>query len=210
MDAGLERGPRPDRRDSRTCPDELARAFAHRVDFFARKVSREWMLGQRWSDELVSAGYWGLAMALANRREDASASELSAYVSQRIEGAVLDEARRCLQRTSWMEVEGSRTGSDDGDEAIPESVARLMDPGHSPEEDAGRRRQRRLIDRALDELEQDDRRLLVAYMEGDSLTEIARRFGVPVGTLRVRFDRVTRRLRARDSVVRDVRLDVLS
>jgi RNA polymerase sigma factor (sigma-70 family) len=163
------------------------------------------MLGQRWSDELVSAGYWGLAVALANRREDASAPELSAYVSQRIEGAVLDEARRCLRRTSWMEVDAPWAGQDDGEEMPPDSAVRLTDPGQSPEEHAGRLRQRRLIEQALEELDHEDRRLLRAYMDGDSLTEIARRFDVPIGTLRVRFDRVTRRLRSRDSVVRDAR-----
>jgi DNA-directed RNA polymerase specialized sigma24 family protein len=43
-------------------------------------------------------------------------------------------------------------------------------------------------------------------MDGDSLTEIARSMDVPVGTLRVRFDRATRRLRGRDSAVRQARL----
>ncbi|MGH0035007.1 MAG: sigma-70 family RNA polymerase sigma factor [Myxococcota bacterium] len=209
MDAGLEAGPGEHGApaESGEGADALARCFAHRAEFFARKVAREWMLGQRWSDELVSAGYWGLAVALANRRADASERELSAYVSQRIEGAVLDEARRCLRRTRWMEVDSPWGPDDDGDSLPTEATARMTDPGQSPEEHAGRIRQRRIIERALAELDPEDRRLLHAYMEGDSLTEIARRFEVPVGTLRVRFGRVTRRLRSRDSAVRHARLD---
>jgi RNA polymerase sigma factor (sigma-70 family) len=209
VDAGLGSGPRPGRHavaEAQAGADDLARGFAHRAEFFARKVAREWMLGQRWSDELLSAGYWGLAVALANRREDATGAELSAYVSQRIEGAVLDEARRCLRRTRWMEVDGVWHRDEDAEGATPESAATVTDPGHSPEEHAGRRRQRELIERALAELDDEDRRLLRAYMDGDSLTEIARSMDVPVGTLRVRFDRATRRLRGRDSAVRQARL----
>ena len=48
--------------------EQLARDYEHRVGFFARKVARSYVLGERWQDELESAGYWGLAKALKNRR----------------------------------------------------------------------------------------------------------------------------------------------
>jgi len=190
--------------------DELARQFAPRVDYFARRVARQWMLGQRWSDELASAGYWGLAMALANRRPDASGPELSAYVSQRIEGAVQDEARRCLRRIRWQDVdlppvEASGDGGGGG-----EWSERLVDPGISPEEIAEQRRARLDLDSALAELPAEERRLVHWYMHGDSLAEIAVREDVPVGTLRVRFDRATRRLRGRTSAARRARRDLES
>ena len=76
-------------------PERLAQHYRHRVSFFAHKVARRYLLGNRWEDELVSAGYWGLAKALGNRRPDATSRELSAYVSQRILGAVI--ARNCAQ-----------------------------------------------------------------------------------------------------------------
>jgi RNA polymerase sigma factor (sigma-70 family) len=187
-------------------PEALAREFEHRVGFFARKVAREFMLDQRWRDELESAGYWGLAKALANRREDACAGELSAYVSQRIEGAVLDEARRCLQRTRVVDVCRGASGSRDDDgnsgDAMPLAAKRLADPGRTPEEIAGEARLRQRVNDALESLEPGDHALLRAYMDGSSLNEIARRRGTPSATLRARFERLIRRLRGRRAPVR--------
>lgn len=191
-------------------PEALAKQFAHRVGFFANKVTREFMLGQRWRDELESAGYWGLAKALANRRDDACYGELSAYVSQRIEGAVLDEARRCLRLTRLVDVSGDaaggRDGNDDPDDATWLFARRLADPGRTPEELAAERRLRERVEDVLKRMEPDDRALLRAYMDGSNLNEIARRQRVPPGTVRVRFARLARRLRGRGSPLR--RLDL--
>ncbi len=205
----LSADPAPRPPSAQRCPEELATRFSHRVDFYARKVARQWMLGQRWADELISAGYWGLALALANRREDADPRELSAYVSQRIEGAVLDEARRCLRRVRWMDVEASSpAGSSDPEEPAC-FTDRVPHPGASPEDDATRRRLLGEIDHALDELPEEERRVLEGYMDGHSLAEISRRDRVPIGTLRVRFKRATRRLRGRASGVRRSRSELL-
>jgi RNA polymerase sigma factor (sigma-70 family) len=186
--------------------EALAREFEHRVGFFANKVARQFMLGQRWHDELESAGYWGLAKALANRRDDACDAELSAYVSKRIEGSVLDEVRRCLRRTRLVDVSGGTSSSRDDAEDLADGVRhfakRLADPGRTPEEIAGEHRLREHVDDALETLEAGDRALLCAYMDGSSLTEIARREGVPPGSVRSRFDRLVRRLRGRCSPVR--------
>jgi RNA polymerase sigma factor (sigma-70 family) len=197
--------------DGTSSSEALARDFEHRVGFFANKVARDLMLGQRWRDELESAGYWGLAKALANRRDDACDGELSAYVSQRIEGAVLDEARRCLQRTRLVDVSGDTANSHDDDGKLGDGVwhfaKRLVDPGPTPEEIAGEHRLRERVDDALEKLEPHDRSLLRAYMDGSSLTEIARQERVPPGTVRVRFDRLVRRLRGRGSPVQRMDLD---
>lgn len=192
-------------------PEELAREFEHRVRFFAEKVAREFMLGSRWRDELESAGYWGLAKALANRREGACERELSAYVSQRIRGAIIDGARRCLQQTRLVDVPdvAAGNGAEGGDfgAAAWRFAADLNARGATPEEIAGRRRLRRRVDHALESLEPEDRALLRAYMSGSSLPEIARREGLPTGTVRARFDRVTRSLRGRASPMRRMGLN---
>lgn len=191
-------------------PEVLAKQFEHRVGFFANKVAREFMLGQRWRDELESAGYWGLAKALANRRDDACYGELSAYVSQRIEGAVLDEARRCLRLTRLVDVSGDaaagRNGGGDLDEAAWLFSRRLADPGRTPEELAAEQRLRERVEDALERMEPDDRALLRAYMDGSNLNEIARRERLPLGTVRVRFERLARRLRGRGSPLRRLNL----
>jgi len=80
--------------------DELVERFRHRVRYFARRVEVRFGLDPQWHDDLISAGYWGLFKALRNRRPDAHERELSAYVSQRVEGAVIDEARRALSQVS--------------------------------------------------------------------------------------------------------------
>lgn len=197
--------------DEVNSPEALARQFEHRVGFFANKVARKFMLGQRWRDELKSAGYWGLAKALANRRDDACDGELSAYVSQRIEGAVLDEARRCLQLTRVVDVSGSAAGSHDGDGDFDDAAwpfaRHLADAGRTPEEIAGEQRLRERLQGILECMDPDDRALLRAYMGGSSLAEIARREGVPPGTVHVRFARLARRLRGRNSPLRRQDLD---
>jgi RNA polymerase sigma factor (sigma-70 family) len=204
-------GPARPSTQATSSPDALAKQFEHRVGFFANKVARDFMLGQRWRDELESAGYWGLAKALANRRRDACYGELSAYVSQRIEGAVLDEARRCLRLTRLVDVSGSESGSCNGDGNLDDGAwpfaRRVADPGRTPEEIAAERRLRECVEDLLERMEPEDRALLRAYMGGSSLMEIARRKHVPAGTVRVRFDRLARRLRGRGSPLRRLGFD---
>jgi RNA polymerase sigma factor (sigma-70 family) len=187
-------------------PEELAREFEHRVRFFAERVAREFMLGSRWRDELESAGYWGLAKALANRRNGACERELSAYVSQRIRGAIIDGARRCLQQTRLVDVPdvADGNGGEGGDfgAAARRIVADPATRHGMPEEITEKQRLRQRVHDALEKLAPDDRALLHAYMSGSSLPEIARREGLPIGTVRARFDRVTRSLRGRASPMR--------
>ena len=178
--------------------EELAREYQHRVGFFARKVERTYMMGSRWNDDLVSAGYLGLARALRNRRPEATRRELSAYVSQRILGAVIDEARVCLSRHVALEsVPGpARTEGEDLDPGgwIAGLVA---DPSRSPEDAASLRHTRQSVDRALSILGTKERGWIRAYMDGASVRELAESEGVPEGTMRVRFEKATRLLRGR-------------
>lgn len=178
------------------------------------------MIGDRWRDELVSAGYWGLFKALRNRRADAHERELSAYVSRRIEGAVIDEARTCLSQSTRTEASTSlqlhgieepnartrdiRLGATV--HALNEYVGggAVKDPEHIVEQ----RMRRSAIDHALDSLEPEQRAVLRAYMEGDSLSEIARAHGVSAGTMQGRFEKLARRVRAKAPKLRRVLLDV--
>ncbi|MGB0618832.1 MAG: sigma factor [Myxococcota bacterium] len=87
--------------------------FAPRVPRAAARTMRRWGLPESVRDDLVSTGYLGLWKALKNLRGDAHEFELSAYVSRRIEGAVIDEARTLigrspeLRRLLWEAVETS-------------------------------------------------------------------------------------------------------
>jgi len=189
--------------------DDLVRRYQHRVGFFAAKVRRSLMLGSRWDDDLISAGYWGLFKALSNRRLDAHENELSAYVSQRIHGAVLDEARMCITRTSGRELTLDGRGDEErGDEGAPAwLVAGERPPRNDPEELASQSWKRAAVQSALDGLEDSERRVLLAYMEGASLNEIAETEGISTGTMQVRFQKVSRALRARAPELRRILLD---
>jgi len=200
--------------------DELTRRYAHRVQYFTGQVQRRYMLGDRWRDELVSAGYWGLFKALRNRRADAHERELSAYVSRRIEGAVIDEARTCLSQSTRTE---ATSGFQLHGIEEPDVRTRDVRPGESvhamadyvggeavpdPEHIVEQRRRRSAIDHALASLEPEQRAVLRAYMEGDSLSEIARAHGVSPGTMQSRFEKLARRVRAKAPRLRRVLLDV--
>jgi RNA polymerase sigma factor (sigma-70 family) len=174
--------------------EQLARLFAHRVDFFAHKVARMFLLGSRWQDELVSAGYWGLAKALDNRRSDASHRELSAYISQRIIGSVIDEARRCLSRAGE---EATSAGADS-----PGALESWEDPGPSPEQVLVDRSIWREIDEALSFLDAEQRLMLRSYLDGVSIIDMADWQGIPVGTMRARFQKAAQQLRGRAPHVR--------
>ena len=196
--------------------DDLVRRYEHRVPYFTRQVQRRFMMGDRWRDDLVSAGYWGLFKALRNRREDAHERELSAYVSRRIEGAVIDEARVCIARSTRADtVVGSKLhGLEDageGDADVLRSTAAqalaVVDDAGDPEEVAAQRRRQSAIEDALSALEPAQRSVLHAYMEGESLSEIARAHGVSAGTMQVRFQKLTRRVRANAPALRRILLD---
>ena len=202
--------------------DELVERYAHRVQYFTGQIQKRFMLGDRWRDELVSAGYWGLFKALRNRRVDAHERELSAYVSRRIEGAVIDEARSCLSRSARTEAwSGSRLhGLEESEDVECDGGASLAVLGalraceraaeDDPEQLVSMRLRQSAIDAALGALEPDAREVLRAYMEGDSLSEIARARGVSAGTMQARFDKLARRLRAGAPRLRRILLDAES
>lgn len=183
--------------------ERLVLEYQHRVGFFAARVQRSYRLGTRCWDDLVSAGYWGLFEALRNRRPDANEWELSAYVSKRIFGAVMDEARQWLAR-------GSET------QGAAQAASELPRPGghgtrgegsDDPERSTGRAWARSAIHRALDALPAEDRGLVVAYMNGASLAEMATAEGISRATMQVRFQRIARRLRARQPALRRILLE---
>ncbi len=209
--------------------EELASRYAHRVGFFAVKVQRTFMLGSRFSDELESAGYWGLFKALENRRPEAHERELSAYVSQRIHGAVIDAARNCINHVMLRESVLFPYGDDAGEGAFNLDEGALLrirpsldsrgrsglspcvDGGavevEDPERKALASRKAEFIEHTLGALEADDRQLLRAYMEGSSMSEIARDEGLPLATLQGRFRKIARRLRAHSPELRRILLD---
>jgi RNA polymerase sigma factor (sigma-70 family) len=189
----------------------LARRYQHRVPFFANKVRRSFMLGPGWSDDLISAGYWGLFKALRNRRPDADERELSAYVSKRIHGAVMDAARTELSQLRHRSLRPVSDGLE-ADADVPgleqAAVHQVEDAHEDPEAIALTICRRSAIEDALATLEPEERRVVQAYMEGASLSEIAREEGVATGTLQARFRKLTRRLRASSPGLRRILLDL--
>jgi RNA polymerase sigma factor (sigma-70 family) len=184
--------------------DGLVARFGHRVYFFSHRVERRFGLGLQWRDDLVSAGNWGLLKALRNRRLDAHEYELSAYVSQRIEGAVLDEARQLLTRSS----NHADCGPDDLETGMlsesPNLEWELERAWPDPEEIEDQRGRWRTIERAIDHLAPDLRDLLLAYASGHSLAEIARRDGSNPARLQNQMTRIGRAVRARSPELRRI------
>ncbi len=184
---------------------ELTGRYAHRVRYFAHRIERRFGLASAWHDDLVSAGYWGLLKALQNRRVDAHEHELSAYVSCRIEGSILDEARHLLGRIS------NQASCD------PEDLEALADRGeHDPESWNSNRAEEnpehclerssrwKLVEESLAGLEVTQRRLLLAVAAGRSLAEIARMDGSTPSRLQGRMTRVARQVRGRTPELRRI------
>jgi RNA polymerase sigma factor (sigma-70 family) len=175
---------------------DLTERFGHRARFFAFRVERRFSLDPQWRDDLISSGYWGLLKALQNRRCDAHDRELSAYVSKRVEGAVIDEARRILSRVS------NQIDCDPVDLDSEESVHSAdfdWDPGFAPDDPehmADRAARWRSIEAALEPLAEDHRQLLWAYAEGRSIPEIARSRGCSPGRLQSQMNQISRQIRA--------------
>jgi RNA polymerase sigma factor (sigma-70 family) len=196
LDASLDAAEEEDRLD------ELVARFEHRVPFFVSRVERRYGLSHGVHDDLVSAGFWGLLKALQNRRSDAHEHELSAYVSKRVEGTVLDEARRILTRVASRadlppeELEGAL-----GAEGVPAEGLHSCGPS-DPEHLADREGRWRRIERSVDHLRHDHRNLLFSYAEGRSISEIARRDGLPPSRLQNQMSRISRELRARSPELR--------
>jgi len=180
----------------------LVEQYEHRVRFFARRVERRFGLDPQWSDDLISSGYWGLLKALKNRRANAHEQELSAYVSTRIEGAVIDEARRVLNRVS------NHADCDPSDldaEVALHPYGVEWDQGSvdgDTEYVADRAGRWRTIEAAVAHLTADHRHLLWAYAEGQSISEIARRDGSSAGRLQNQMTRIGRQIRARSPELR--------
>jgi len=184
--------------------EALTLKFQHRVHFFSRRVERGFGLAPVWRDDLVSAGFWGLLKALRNRRPEAHAHELSAYVSRRIEGAVIDEGRRILNRLSNhancdpFDAEAGVAGEES------EAEWSLGVAAEDPEEQADRHSRWLIVERSFDGLEDSQRDLLLAYASGDSLAEIAREDGSSPARLQGRMTRVARQLRSRAPELRRI------
>lgn len=175
--------------------EALVARFEHRVRFFAQRVARRYGLDPVWRDDLVSAGYFGLLKALRNRRGDAHANELSAYVSKRIEGAVLDEARQVLERAS------TRADCDPGELEEGGGLEAwcaewVSGPAADPENLADGRGRWRRIEGSLAHLEDDQRGWMLAVAAGQTLAEIARGDGASPARLQNQMTRVARSIRA--------------
>jgi RNA polymerase sigma factor (sigma-70 family) len=175
--------------------DLLVERFAHRVRFFAQRIERRFGLDPSWRDDLISAGYFGLLKALRNRRQQAHAHELSAYVSKRVEGAVLDEARQVLGRSS--------TRSDLDPEELEDG--QLSDWGagdwlaraaSDPEGLADGRIRWQQIEEAFEHLDDLQRGWLLAVASGHTLAEIARGDGESPARIQNQMTRISRAVRA--------------
>lgn len=175
--------------------DDLVARFAHRVRYFAQRIERRYGLDPVWHDDLISAGYFGLLKALRNRREDAHEHELSAYVSKRIEGAVLDEARQVLGRISTR-ADFDPADLEDGSLIDPSLVDWLgRGPGH-PEDVVDGLARWRQIELSFDHLADDHKGWLLAVAAGSTLAEIARVEHASPARLQNQMARVTRLVRA--------------
>lgn len=181
---------------------ELIAKFDHRVRFFVHRTERRFGLASAWHDDLVSAGYWGLLKALRNRRGDAHECELSAYVSRRVEGAVIDEARSVLTRIGKhadIDPCDAEWGSDSGSYC----ASWLSDAAaEDPEECVDRESRWRQVEASFDGLDESQRRMLMGVAAGRSLAELAREGGDTPGRLQSRMARVARQVRARSPELR--------
>ncbi len=185
--------------------DVLTDRYAHRVRYFAHRVERRFGLAPLWRDDLVSAGYWGLLKALRNRRADAHEHELSAYVSRRVEGAVIDEARQILTRhsnQSQLDPCDLDEGAGGG-EASADEWSRAHAP-ESPEVHADRMARWRMVEETFDRLDDGHGQLLIAYASGRSLAELARQDGASPARLQSRMTRIARQVRARAPELRRI------
>ena len=176
--------------------DELVDRYRHRVGYFARRVEKRFGLDAGGRDDLMSAGYWGLLKALRNRRPDAHEHELSAYVSKRVEGAVIDEARITLRRASnhsqydLEELEmGLRPDSCSADWVLGQASV-------DPEEWVDLQGRWQTIEASFGHLSEEHRNLLMAYASGRSLAEIARSAGASPAHLQSQMTRIARAIRA--------------
>jgi RNA polymerase sigma factor (sigma-70 family) len=186
-----------DRDDAFTDPelDRLVERFAHRVRFFARRIERRFGLDPTWRDDLISAGFFGLLKALRNRRLEAHEHELSAYVSTRIEGAILDEARQVLGRSS------ARSDLDpdeleDGQLSEWGAGDWLARAANDPEGLADGRIRWRQIEDSFEHLDELQRGWLLAVASGHTLAEIARGDGASPARIQNQMTRITRAVRA--------------
>ncbi|MBJ18594.1 MAG: sigma-70 family RNA polymerase sigma factor [bacterium] len=183
---------------------ELTLRFQHRVGYFARRVQCRFGLADAWRDDLISAGYWGLLKALRNRRSDAHEHELSAYVSRRVEGAVIDEARHLLTRLA-NRVHCDPAGLDRGlANEVCEAEWAFGRASEDPESFADRCVRWRVVEENFETLDASHRQLLVAVASGHSLAEIAREDGSSPARLQSRMARVARQVRARAPELRRI------
>jgi RNA polymerase sigma factor (sigma-70 family) len=182
--------------------DELVSRFGHRVPYFARRIEARFGIAPQWRDDLISAGYWGLLKALRNRRPDAHPHELSAYVSKRVEGAVLDEARSTIGRV----IRRADCDPAELDAGLPLEAASpdwAFERGDTdPEGLADRQGRWQHIERSIEHLSPDHRELLLAYASGRSIAEIARGLGASPGRLQSQMSRIRRVIRARSPELR--------
>lgn len=181
--------------------DALVAQFAHRARYFAQRIERRYGLDRSWRDDLVSAGYLGLLKALRNRRADAHALELSAYVSRRVEGAVVDEARQILERLS-NRVELDPADLEDGlgeESGCPEWPGRFE---RDPEDLVDGRGRWERIEDSFAHLDAAEKGWLLALASGHSLAEIARRDGASPARLQHQMARIARAVRAQTPELR--------
>jgi DNA-directed RNA polymerase specialized sigma24 family protein len=116
---------------------------------------------------------------------------------------VLDEARRVLSRASLrvnLDPDDLESGSRHEDAAHGD-----WEPGREggdPEDLADREGRWRRIERAIGHLDRDQGALLWSYVEGASVSEIARRDGLSPARLQSQLTRIGRQVRARSPELR--------
>jgi RNA polymerase sigma factor (sigma-70 family) len=181
--------------------DALVQRFEHRVRYFARRVERRYGLDPAWRDDLISAGYFGLLKALRNRRDDAHEHELSAYVSKRVEGAVIDEARQVLGRVS-LHAQLDPIDLEEGFCVEAGAFEWLGRGPIDPEDRADGISRWRQIEDSFEHLEAGQKSWLLAVAHGHTLADIARQDGASPTRVQNQMSRITRSVRAQTPELR--------
>ncbi|MGH2402324.1 MAG: sigma-70 family RNA polymerase sigma factor, partial [Candidatus Limnocylindria bacterium] len=169
--------------------------FADRIFAAARRLTND----RQVAEEVVQETF----LALWNRAElfDQRAGSLAAWLHAIARNRAIDRLRAAGRRPDLVAA-AAAAGDDEYDSAALERLAAAgpvvagSDPPPGPESVAESAFVRSVIQRALAEMPEPERTVIVlAYAEELSQSEIARRLGWPLGTVKTRTRRAFARLR---------------
>ncbi|AKT36355.1 RNA polymerase sigma factor [Chondromyces crocatus] len=136
------------------------------------------VLGRPYQDaDVEDCAHEALARALEGQNRLREGEALRPWVLGIARHVALDARRRARR---------DRRGglAEDGEGGSEEALERLADPGPGPEDHAASTERARRLNDALAQLTEPQREALLAFhLEGQSYQEIARRLGIPLGTV---------------------------